>query len=112
MSSIDVVKTPFKHIEVKLYICLIFEINNDNIFHDDICIVFALGAELSQRRTFIRKNRIHQLRARRALSLFKAVPLRTRRALSLYKVYRDSALLVLNGTSLNNANVLLALSRR
>ena len=36
----------------------------------------------------------HQLRARRALSLFNDVPLRTRRALSLYKVYGDSALLV------------------
>ena len=32
------------------------------------------------------------LRARRALSIFKDVPLRTRRVLSLYKVYGDSAL--------------------
>ena len=40
------------------------------------------------------------------------VPLRTRRALSLYKVCGDNALLVLNGTSLYNANALLALSRQ
>ena len=39
-------------------------------------------------------------RARRALSIFKDVPLTTRRVLSLYKVYGDSSLLVLNGTSL------------
>ena len=42
--------------------------------------------------------------------MFKDVLLRTRRALSLYKVYGDSALLVLNGTSLNSANALLAFS--
>ena len=41
-----------------------------------------------------------QLRARRALLQLKDVPLRTRRALLLYKVYGNSALLVLNGTSL------------
>ena len=45
-----------------------------------------------------------QLRARRALSQFN------RRALSLYKVCGDSALLVLNGTSLNSDNALLALN--
>ena len=50
-----------------------------------------------------------QLRARRALMMFKDAPLRTRRALSLYKVYGDSALLVLSGTSLNSVNALLAL---
>ena len=43
--------------------------------------------------------------------LFKDVPLRTRRALLLYKVYCDSALLVLNGTSLDSVNALLALNR-
>ena len=43
---------------------------------------------------------------------FKDVLLRTRRVLSLYKVYGDIALLVLNGTSLNIINALLALSRR
>ena len=43
---------------------------------------------------------------------FKDVQLKTRRALSPYKVYGDSALLVLEGTSLNSANVLLALNRR
>ena len=42
-----------------------------------------------------------QLRVRRALSIFKDVLLRTRRALVLYNVYGDSALLVLNRTSLN-----------
>ena len=44
--------------------------------------------------------------------LFKDVPLRTRMALSLYKVYGDSALLLLNRTSLNSVNALLALSRQ
>ena len=39
------------------------------------------------------------------------VPLKTRRALSLYKVYGDSALLVLNETSLNIINTLLVLNR-
>ena len=57
-------------------------------------------------------NSYPQLRARRLLVLFKDVPLRTRRALSLYKVYGDIALLVLNGTALNNINALLVLSRR
>ena len=38
--------------------------------------------------------------------------LRARRALSLYKVYGDSALLVLNGTSLNSDSALLALNWR
>ena len=42
---------------------------------------------------------------------FKTVPLRTRRALLLYKVYGGSALLALNGTSFNNVNAVLALSR-
>ena len=36
--------------------------------------------------------------------------LRTRRALSLYRVYGDSALLVLNGTSLSCNNALMALN--
>ena len=74
-----------------------------------------------------------QLRARRALSIFKdvpiaplelvlnrtdnydhvcSVPLRTRRALSLYIAYGDSALLVLNGTSLSSDSALLALNWR
>ena len=34
------------------------------------------------------------------------------KALSLYKVYGNSALLVLNGTSLNSVNAFLALSQR
>ena len=36
-------------------------------------------------------NHYRLLKARRALSIFKDVPLRTRRALSLYKVYGDMA---------------------
>ena len=51
-----------------------------------------------------------QVRVRRVLSLFKDVSLRTRRALSLYKVYGDSALLVFNGTWLNNDGALLTLN--
>ena len=39
-----------------------------------------------------------------------SVPLRTRKALYLHKVYGDSALLVLNGTSLDSINTLLLLS--
>ena len=58
------------------------------------------------------ESKLCRLRARRALMLFKDVPLRTRRALSLYKVYGDNALLVHNGTSLNSISALLALSRR
>ena len=45
-----------------------------------------------------------------AISIFKDVPLRTRRALWLYNIYGDSALLVLNGTSLNGDSALLALN--
>ena len=41
---------------------------------------------------------------------FSDVLLKTRRAILLYKVYGDSALLVLNGTSLNSVNALLVLS--
>ena len=51
-----------------------------------------------------------QLRVRRALMMFKDVPLRTRRALSLYKVYGKNALLIISGTSLNNVKALLALN--
>ena len=54
----------------------------------------------------------HQLRARRVLTLFNDVSLRTRRALSPQTLYSDSALLVLNGTSLNSINILLALNWR
>ena len=53
-----------------------------------------------------------QLRARRALLQLKDVLLRTRRALLLYKVNGNSALLVLNGTSLICNSALLALSWR
>ena len=53
---------------------------------------------------------ICQLRARRALSIFKDVPLRTRRALLPLTLYSDSALLVLNRTTLNIDSTLLALN--
>ena len=53
-----------------------------------------------------------QLRARRALSIFKDVPLRTSRVLSLYNVQGDSALLDLNRTSLNSDSALLAFNWR
>ena len=51
-----------------------------------------------------------QLRAWRVLSILEDVPVKTRRAWSLYKVYDDSALLVLNGTSLNSDSALLVLN--
>ena len=51
----------------------------------------------------------NELRARRALMLFKHVSLRTRRALSIYKVHGNSALLGLNETSFNNVNAFLPL---
>ena len=55
-----------------------------------------------------------QLRARRALSLFKDVPLSTRRVLSVSPIvhYNKSSLLVFNGTSLNIDSALLALNWR
>ena len=54
----------------------------------------------------------HQLRARRAILLFKYVPLRTRRVLSPWSLHTYTAFLVLNGTSLNIDSALLALNRR
>ena len=51
-----------------------------------------------------------QLRTRRALLQIKDVPLRTRRALLPLTLYSNSALLVLNGTSLSCNNALLALN--
>ena len=45
-------------------------------------------------------------------TLFNDVPLRTRRALLPYSLYSDNILLVLNETSLNNINALLALNQR
>ena len=53
-----------------------------------------------------------QLRARRALLQTNDVPLRTRRALLPWALYSNSTLLVLNGTSLNCNNALLALNWR
>ena len=44
--------------------------------------------------------------------MFKDVLLRTRRVMLLYKVCDNSALLVLNGTSLNSDNALLGLGLR
>ena len=52
----------------------------------------------------------HQLRARKALLQIKDVLLRTRRALLPLTLYSNSALLVLNGTSLSCNNALLALN--
>ena len=49
-----------------------------------------------------------QVRARRVLSIFKDVPLRTRRVLLPYTFYSNSALLVLNRTSLDIDSSLLA----
>ena len=56
------------------------------------------------------QNAYRQLKARKALSIFKDVSLRTRRMLSLNNVYGDSALLVLNGTYLNSESALMALN--
>ena len=67
----------------------------------DSTLLVLNGTSLNNDSALLDILQYHQLRARRALSLFKDVPLRTRRALSLYKVYGDSALLVLNRTSLN-----------
>ena len=53
-----------------------------------------------------------QLRARRALLQINDVPLRTRRELLPLTLYSNSALLVLNGTSLSCNNALLALNWR
>ena len=76
-----------------------------------ICVCVYTHRQLKARRALsIFKD--GPLRTRRALSLFKDGQLRTRRALSLYKVYGDSALLVLNGTSLNSDSALLALNWR
>ena len=56
------------------------------------------------------KGYYRQVRARRALLQINDVPLRTRRALLPLTLYSDSALLVLNGTSLSCNNTLLALN--
>ena len=52
------------------------------------------------------------MRARRALPLFKDVPLRTRRVLLPWILYSNSTLLVVNKTSLNIDSALLALNWR
>ena len=56
------------------------------------------------------KRQSCQLRARRGLSQLNNVLLRARKVLLLYKVYGDSALLVLNETSLNSFNALLVVN--
>ena len=78
---------------------------------DEPVAMWILRAVGAQQRT---GSNIRQLRAKNALMLFKHVPLRARRALSLYKVYMviDSALMVLNGASLNIVNAILALTSR
>ena len=53
---------------------------------------------------------ISSVESQRALLQLKDVPSRTRRALLLYKVNGNSALLVLNGTSLLCNSAFLALS--
>ena len=69
-------------------------------------------AALKHNCNVMQKGTQRQLRARRALLQIKDLPLRTRRALSPYTLYSNSALLVLNGTSLNCNNALLALNWR
>ena len=59
---------------------------------------------------FSDKSTNRPLRAIRALSVFNYVLLRTRRELFRYKVYGNSALLVLNGSSVNSNSALLALN--
>ena len=74
-----------------------------------ICSICCRYRSLTARRALMHFNYV-PLRTRRALMIFNDVPLTTRRVLSLYKVYGDSALLVLNGASLNIINTLLALN--
>ena len=57
-------------------------------------------------------SRAEWVKSEKDIMLLNDVPLRTRRVLSLYKVYGNSALLVLNRTSMNSVNTLLALSRQ
>ena len=57
---------------------------------------------------------VSSVESQKGVMMFKDVRLRTRRVMSLYSLWRigDSALLVLNRTSLNSINVLLTLSWR
>ena len=90
---------------IKLTVIHNSAINNN--CHDNIACQ-PIKTKSSMAVTFDSKLTIHQLRE--ALLQFKDVPLRTRRL--LYKVYGSRALLVLNGTSLNCNNAILALSWR
>ena len=72
-------------------IWILIQIMPDNYFPDSLRKILKYE--------IIYQPRCHQWRARRALKLFKDVPLRSRRAISLQKVYGKCALLVLNGTS-------------
>ena len=56
--------------------------------------IFLIFLSIEWQKTYPIYILYSQLRARRALILFKDVPLRTRRALLMYKVYGESALLV------------------
>ena len=68
-------------------------------------MVLIRGEEKREEKKRKKKGLYCQLRARRALSLFNDVLLRTRRVLSLCKVTSDSALLVLNETSVKKAYI-------
>ena len=67
--------------------------------------------QISQYANLLGLEIVSSVESQKGVNAVQDVPLRTRRALSLYKFYGDSALLVLNGASLNNVNALLALSR-
>ena len=81
-----------------------------NIAFDRFC--FNMGKNvlksLTDRFLLVTTFPYRQLRARRALLIFKDAPLGARRALLLYN--GDSALLVLNGTYLNSDSALLLLN--
>ena len=75
-----------------------------------VCIKLSFFLTLYIKPSFIRVK-ILSLLHMAPLSLFKDVPLRTRWALSPKNMYSDSALLVLNRTSLNIDSALLVLNR-
>ena len=84
------------------------------IFTNNSCLSTRDSCDYQVFHISISKRAYRQLRARRALLIFKDVPLRTRKAPLLYRVYGDSSLLVLNRTSLNSDSysALLALNWR
>ena len=90
-------------------------LQSDDHCHSFVNATFCLGVNLFIETPWTGEFYLciyHQLRARRALTIFKDVPLRARRALSSYTLHSDSALLVLNGTSLTIDSALLALNWR